>query len=241
MPELSNPNMPPWLYLWAGAGLFCAVAGAVALWVVPRVCDRPLPRPWILAGVAVTLVLLVPPILMAFLLPSVPKVAGGNLWWYITGAVLAVGLAYVGWMYFRDSRGVGPLWASLLGLVRAGALTLLAFFFMLPAIQPYDEVYSRSKVLVLFDVSGSMVHVSDDLPDETHPLDSLPTRQDKVLAFLADDQIDFFKRLQAKNPVDVFRFAHQRDPEYLHFSKQNRNWTKTEFEAWLNNPDRNRG
>ena len=38
-------------------------------------------------------------------------VPAGFVWWGITGVVLSAGFFYVACMYFRDSRGVGPLWA----------------------------------------------------------------------------------------------------------------------------------
>ena len=163
---------------------------------------------------------------------------GGYAWWLITAVVLSAGFFYVAAMYSRDARGVGPLWAVLLGLLRTVAFTLLAFFFMLPSVSEYNEESHRSKVLVVFDVSGSMVYEKDDIPDDAHPLDGLPTRQDKVLAFLADDKENFLKRLEAKNPVDVFRMARSLDPDYLHFSKDNRNWTRAEFDAWMKGRDR---
>ena len=96
---------------------------------------------------------------------------------------------------------------------------------MLPAVRDYKDSFSRSKVLVLFDVSGSMAATIDDIPTDAVPLDKLLSRQDKVLQFLADEKVNFLKRLEEKNPIDVFRFARGLDPEYLHFSQDNRNWT----------------
>jgi len=90
-----------------------------------------------------------------------------------------------------------------------------------------------SDYVFVLDVSGSMVYEKDDVPTETTPLAALPTRQDKVLAFLADGKEDFLKRLEAKNPVDVFRMARSLDPDFLHFSKDNRNWTRAEYDAHL--------
>ena len=238
LPDLANPAMPIWLILWGAAGALCAVAGAVSLWVVIRVHRQVPPWPWVLAGAAVTAGLLLPPLVIGSLAPSVPRAAGGFTWWYITGGFLALGFGYVAWMYTRDGRGVGPLWAVLLGLLRAAVFTLLGFFFMLPAVHDVDVKYSRSKVLVVFDVSGSMVYLKDDVPDEGRPLDALPTRQDKVLAFLANPKYDFLRRLEATNPLDVYRLARSLDPEFLHFSKDNRNWTRAEFDAWLKDPDR---
>ena len=95
-----------------------------------------------------------------------------------------------------------------------------AFFFMLPAVRDYKDSYSRSKVLVLFDVSGSMAGTIDDIPTDAVPLEKLLSRQDKVIQFLNDEKANFVKRLEEKNPVDVYRFARGLDPEYLHFSQE---------------------
>ena len=54
---------------------------------------------------------------------------------------------------------------------------------MLPARQTFIETRSESKVIVVFDVSGSM-GTSDVLPTGTTN-EKLPARQDKVLDFLA--------------------------------------------------------
>src|SRR5207248_1151577 len=103
-------------------------------------------------------------------------------------------------------------------------------------------------VLVAFDVSGSMIYTIDDIPTDAMPLDKLPTRQDKVTAFLADEKANFLKKLEEKNPVDVFRIARGLDPEYLHLSLIDPNdrdrrtwtWTRAEYDAWLKDKDPNR-
>jgi hypothetical protein len=239
LPDFSSGEMPVAMTFWAAAGFIGASAlGAAYIFLASSGRWRGAGPFW--GWIAATAALVAPPLVCLFLLPSVPKIKGGNIWWFLTGGGLAAALAYVGWMYYRDSRGVGPLWGVLLGLLRGAVFTLFAFFFMLPAVRPFTNVYSRSKVLVLFDVSGSMVQITDDLPSEAHPNDVLPTRQDKVLAFLSNESINFLRRLETKNPVDVYRFARSLDPEFLHFSKENRNWTRAEYDAWLKDPNRDR-
>ena len=83
-------------------------------------------------------------------------------WLIVLFGVLAVALFYVAWMYVKDSRGVGVVWASLLGFLRLGVYGILALVFLLPANQSFVETRSESKVLLLFDVSGSM-STSDEL------------------------------------------------------------------------------
>ena len=93
---------------------------------------------------------------------------------------------------------------------------LLALIFLLPAWQNWEKSETRSKVVVLGDASGSM-GTRDDLPTETTPVEKLPTRQDKVIAFLTNDQIGFLTGLQKKNPVAFYRFGSRLDEDFQLF------------------------
>ena len=225
LPDLSSGAMPAWMWVWLAAGFLGAVA-LTAGYLFFAAASRQRHPSLFWAFVAALAFLVVPPVLVLFLLPTVPKFPGGSLWWFLTAAGLALGWLYVGWMYFRDSHGAGPLWASLLGLFRAVVFAVLGFFFMLPAVRDYKDSYSRSKVLVLFDVSGSMAGTIDDIPTDAVPLEKLLSRQDKVIQFLNDEKANFVKRLEEKNPVDVYRFARGLDPEYLHFSQEDQNFLR---------------
>jgi hypothetical protein len=161
----------------------------------------------------------------------------GVFWIVVLVLVLAAAFVYVGFMYARDSRSVGPWWAAFLGLLRSAVYVLLAGVFLLPAIQTWEETEVRSKVLVLFDVSGSVSAVVDDIPDEHTPVEKMPTRQDKVLRFLADDKKGFLAGLERKSPLTVARFAGKMDPNPWQFA-DGRNWTQEEREEWLNDPER---
>src|SRR5258707_4506234 len=86
----------------------------------------------------------------------------GYLWLAILIPVVLVGLVYVIWMYARDARTVGWLWASFLGLLRCTVYAVLALVFLLPAMQSWDETRTQSKVVMLFDVSGSNGARDDD-------------------------------------------------------------------------------
>jgi hypothetical protein len=136
------------------------------------------------------------------------------LWVVLVTLVLVGGLVYVVRMYLKDSRGVGLAWASLLALLRLSVYALLAGVFMLPAMQTFVKTSTRDRVLVLFDVSGSM-QTSDELyvPGK----EKQETRQDKVIGFVTDDRIDFFGRLQALNPVTTYRLGTRLDDQAIHF------------------------
>ncbi len=239
LPDLISPAMPAWLKVWAVA----AVVGALVVsgaYIFQASASRQ-SRPGLMwAWLGALAVLLAPPILLLFLFPAAPKFPGGSIWWLLTALGLTGGFFYVAWMYYRDSHGVGPLWASLLGLLRGAVFSLLAFFFMLPAVRDYKDSFSRSKVLVLFDVSGSMAATIDDIPTDAVPLDKLLSRQDKVLQFLADEKVNFLKKLEEKNPVDAFRFARGLDPEFLHFSQDDRNWTRWRIRRLAAHPNRDK-
>src|SRR5262245_11463852 len=79
-----------------------------------------------------------------------------QVWLVLLGVVLAVAFFYVAWMYVKDSRGVGPFWAILLGLLRCSVYGILALVFLLPSRQTFLETRTESKVIVVLDVSGSM-------------------------------------------------------------------------------------
>src|SRR4051812_13175872 len=107
-------------------------------------------------------------------------------WWIVLGVVLAIGFLYVGWMYLRDSRGIGGWWAALLGLFRSFVYILLAAVFLMPAEQTWYETKQRSRVVCMIDVSLSMSTIRDDMPPAGKTHDQMPTRMDKVLSFLND-------------------------------------------------------
>jgi hypothetical protein len=152
-------------------------------------------------------------------------------WCFFLAVLLVAAFFYIGWMYLRDSRGVGPWWATFLGLLRATVYLILAFVFLLPAQQSYEQTETRSKVLVLLDSSLSMVTTYDDVPKEGQPIEKMKTRQDKVLDFLTHGE-GFFKLLEKKNPTTAFRFGVSRDEEYVQFVEGGA-FTKEEWDKRL--------
>jgi hypothetical protein len=148
-----------------------------------------------------------------------------ELWLVILAVILGIGFFYIGWMYFKDSRGVGPWIASLLGLLRASVYVLLAWVFLLRAEQTWEETEVYSRVAVVPDVSGSLFTI-DDIPTG-RPGEKLDSRQEKVFQFLQDKK--FFKKLEENNPVWVYRFAKRLDENYLLF-RDGKNYTRGEWE-----------
>ena len=165
-----------------------------------------------------------------------------QVWWFVLLMVLFVGFIYVGIMYYRDSRGVGIVWAGILGLLRLSVYGVLAFIFLLPAKQSWEEVTNTSKVVVLFDVSQSM-GTRDDLPQDNVPYDKMLTRADKLLSFLENSQTNFFGSLEKKNPITALRLARGLDEESIYFDGQGGTFTKTErakLEEDMKKPDFNK-
>lgn len=130
----------------------------------------------------------------------------GYQWLHLLIPLLVVAFVYMSWMYYRDAGTVGPNWAAFLATLRGLVYLLLAIVFLLPAWQTWDKVETRSKVIVLSDVSESL-EARDDLPTESMPPEKLPTRQDKVIRFLLDDTTAFLRKIQERNPLTLYRFG----------------------------------
>ena len=165
-------------------------------------------------------------------------------WMVILLPVMLVALFYVGMMYLKDARSVHPLWAIFLGLLRCCVYLILAVVFLLPGCQHSEKQEYESKIIVLFDVSGSML-TKDGTPVEGQKIEDMPTRQDKIFTFLTasfDDngreQTPFIQRLLAKSPVTAGRFGAVLDEtDVLHLNnKTNKTYTVEQWRKWLN-PD----
>ena len=140
------------------------------------------------------------------------KELDGSWWLLIMGVVLLVGIAFVIWMYFKDSRSVRWYWALPLAAVRICVYLILALMFLMPARQGYERVEKKSRVIVVFDVSDSMALVSDDMA-APRPGVKPVTRLTKVMDFLSDEKIGFIKSMLDRNPVYVYRLGNRLDEE----------------------------
>ena len=129
----------------------------------------------------------------------------GSTWGLAGFLVLALALSMALWFYLRERKTLGlPKVLFLFGL-RTATYLLLAWIFLLPAMQSWEESTLRSRVLVAFDVSASMTTSIDALPDGKTPIDQLPRRQDRVLGLLEAD--DWIMNLARENPLEIHRFA----------------------------------
>src|SRR5262249_5654112 len=112
---------------------------------------------------------------------------------------------------------------------------ILAGVFLLPGCQHYETNEFPSKVLFLFDVSGSMNAV-DDFPEVGQDPASLPSRQDKVIKLLTS-QAAFVQKVLQKSPITAYRFGSVADEVDVLNLDKGQSLTATEWAAWLK-PDK---
>ena len=165
-------------------------------------------------------------------------------WWVVLVPVLGVALFYVGMMYVKDAKSIHPVWAGFLGLLRCAVYATLAFVFLLPGCQMYDETKTFPAVLVLFDVSGSMLNTKDDRLEVGQKPETLLTRQDKVVKFLTTEigpdkkvKTSFVQRLLEKTPAHAYRFGMIPDEANVlkldGYKEGNKLWTVQQWNEWL--------
>ncbi len=129
----------------------------------------------------------------------------GSAWGLAGALVLILGLAIALWFYLRERKTLGLPRVFFLFSLRALCYLILAFVFLLPAMQTWEEQTLKSHVLVAFDVSASMTSTIDALPDGKTPFDKLPRRQDRVLGLLQSGE--WIDGLARENPLEIHRFA----------------------------------
>ncbi len=157
------------------------------------------------------------------------------VWWIFTAGVLAIASALTILMYIRDARSV-KFWAVPLALLRICVLCILAFCFLLPAYQTWEESTKTSRVVVLLDISPSMTEISDDVSRDKSV--KLKSRIEKVIEFLSDEDVAFLSKLLAKNPVHVYRFGARldEDSDVIKATQGDAKpvlWTKDEWDAFI--------
>jgi hypothetical protein len=154
------------------------------------------------------------------------------VWIFVLILVLGLGLFYVGWMYRRDSRTIGSLWAGGLAALRCLVYVVLAGVFLLPALQTWEKTETHSKAVLVMDVSGSL-GTKDDMPTDLVPVEKLPSRQDKIVTFLTDPRTGFVSQLLKTNPIYAYRFGNRIDDEFKVLGRDDQ-WSPSELKTWLN-------
>ncbi len=170
-------------------------------------------------------------------------------WLVILVPVVSVALFYVGMMYIRDMRSVHPLWAIFLGMIRCAVYLILAVVFLLPGCQHKELHKYESKVIVLFDVSGSMYTIDDlpELPEPGKKAVKQPTRQDKILNWMMAQSAEkgagdatFHANIVSRTPMTMYRYGpivDEIDVIQLQADKGKNELAREELKKWLN-PDK---
>jgi hypothetical protein len=152
----------------------------------------------------------------------------GRVWWGIMGVILAIAMVYVVWMYIRDIQTIGWGWGAFLGICRCVVYGVLAYVFMLPATQTWEEVKKESRVVFLMDASLSMINTRDDMPSPGRRFEDMPARQDNVINLMKDP--NFLKSTFATNPVFAYRFGRFADESFYVFDRDGNVWTREQWE-----------
>ncbi|MBI3411721.1 MAG: hypothetical protein HY040_25605 [Planctomycetes bacterium] len=156
-------------------------------------------------------------------------------WWVVLAPLLVVALIYVVLMYVKDAQSIHPLLAAFLGGLRCAVYAILAFVFLLPGCQTYDRTESFSKVIFLFDVSGSM-NTIDGTPEISQDPTKLPTRQDLVIEALSG-KAALMQKVLAKSPITAYRFGGVVDETSVIKLEAGTQWNAAQWAQWLK-PDR---
>ncbi len=213
-----------------GSGGLLAALGSTLLTLFTGKVDDSKPGLWQWAAALTRSLLFLWPMFFLLITKNF-EAENETVWWIFTVGMLIIASVLTVLMYIRDARTVG-FWAAPLALLRIAVFCILAFCFLLPAFQTWEESTKTSRVVVVIDISPSMKQ-----PDEASldPNAVLKTRIDKVLDVLTDEQNALLARLLDKNPVLMYRFAARLDddPVTLTKDKHPKGYTKPEWEKFL--------
>lgn len=126
--------------------------------------------------------------------------------WLLLVVVAALLVAYVIWMYLKDTRSIHWFWRGWLMLLRLAVIAGLAVIFFNPHIRSQDSQYRPSKVAIVLDKSLSMRFAAKDYEDSaTLPAGERITRAEAVAQFLGDTKL--LDKLRETHQVKFFLFG----------------------------------
>ena len=134
-----------------------------------------------------------------------------NQWWHWIAllATLMLFLAYIVWMYRRDSRELPIATRFLLIMLRICAFAGLLFFFLQFEKRSEQRIIKNSRLVMLVDTSQSM-----GLRDSSAtPTAETPRRIDEIIQQL--DQTDLLDDLQSQHDLTVYRFDQDDTPSQI--------------------------
>lgn len=149
-------------------------------------------------------------------------------WFAFVVVVLILGLLFIVWKYWQDSKSIRWL-AIPFAVLRFCVYIILAYCFLQPALQEWQNVEKKSKVILLIDVSPSIANISDEIASAAG--EKPKNRIEKIIDTLTDEKVGLIRKLLADNPVSVYRIGARLDDEAETIT--NGNWTRSEWDAFL--------
>ncbi|WP_166826263.1 VWA domain-containing protein [Thalassoroseus pseudoceratinae] len=116
-------------------------------------------------------------------------------------------IAYVVWMYLRDTKRLSPVWTVWLLLLRVGVLVGIAVIYLNPHNSRQTFAHKPSQVAILLDRSLSMRFPAENLDDSSPPARQRQTRTEAVVDLLANTPL--LDRLSQTHQVQFYVFSRQ--------------------------------
>ena len=116
-------------------------------------------------------------------------------------------IAYVVWMYLRDTKRLSPVWTVWLLLLRLAVLVGIAIIYLNPHNSRQTFAHKPSQVAILLDRSLSMRFPADNLDDSSSPARQRQTRTEAVVDLLANTPL--LDRLSKTHQVQFYVFSRQ--------------------------------
>ena len=119
----------------------------------------------------------------------------------VVGAILL--LAFIVWLYLRDTRDYSWWWRAWLMTLRISAVVVLLIIALNPHIRTEKTSYRPSRVVIAIDTSTSM-EMPDRTPTAGDTVAELDTRATAIRKVLMDS--DLIAELRKKHDVQIFTF-----------------------------------
>ncbi len=127
--------------------------------------------------------------------------------WLLLVCVAGLLVAYVAWMYIKDTKRLSPVWTIWLLLLRVAVLVGIGIIYFNPHISRQTFAHKPSQVAVLLDRSLSMRFPASNLDDASPPARDRQTRTEAVVDLLANTPL--LDRLSKTHQVQFYVFSRQ--------------------------------
>ena len=127
--------------------------------------------------------------------------------WLLLVCVAGLLVAYVAWMYIKDTKRLSPVWTIWLLLLRVAVLVGIGIIYLNPHNSRQTFAHKPSQVAILLDRSLSMRFPADNLDDASPPARDRQTRTEAVVDLLANTPL--LDRLSKTHQVQFYVFSRQ--------------------------------